>query len=220
MQHVALVNGSESFGRYLFNPSKLLALAVDGKTIADHNIHSLVFPTVVRLPTEAEDQGETIVKKAIEIKADVILSFGLASEAKGFRFERSATNWIDNVRYCLPYENDHPIDSKHPSMEQIHHDLSPWNFTLIKRRFVQAGVPFDPKISDDPGQFSCNSWIYRTYYALKKYKLAIPYAFIHLPCMEETIQFIPDFPRDKKLVISPSQILKGFEILLSCYMPS
>lgn len=219
MHKTALVTGSESFGRYVNNPSKWLALAVDGKIISNHYLHSLIFPTVVRLPPEAENQGEVIVQKAIEIKASVILSFGLASEAKGFRFERSATNWISNLRYCLPYENNRPITESHPPKEQIHYDLSYWDFDQMKRLFTQRHVPLDPRISDDPGQFSCNSWMYRTYYALENHKCTIPYAFVHLPCTEDAIEFIPDFPRDKKLIISKPQILQGFEMLLRCYKP-
>lgn len=220
MYSIALVTGSESFGRYVNNPAKWLALAVEGKIIVGHRIHSLVFPTVVLLPPDAEDQGETIVRKAIEIGANVILSFGLASEAQGFRFERSAINWVDNVRYCLSYENNRPIDPTRPPKEQIHCNLAPWNFDRIRMCFEEADVPFDPRISDDPGQFSCNSWIYRTYFALQRHKLTIPYAFVHLPCTESAIEFIPDFPRDKKLIISPTQILKGFEILLEGYSVS
>lgn len=217
MYKTALVTGSESFGRYVNNPSKWLALAVDGKTIQNHFVNSLFFPTVVRLPVDAEDQGEVIVQKAIEIKASVILSFGLASEAKGFRFERTATNWISHKHYCLPYENNHPITEFHPAKEQIHYDLSCWDFELMKKLYSDEHVPLDSRISDDPGLFSCNAWMYRTYYAMKKYKLNIPYAFVHLPCTEAAIEFIPDFPRDRKLVISHPQILKGFEILLRCY---
>src|SRR6185437_5492545 len=158
----ALITGFETFGNYLFNPSKWLALSVDGKRISDYEIHSLVFPSVVRFSEDAENPGDRVVKKAQEIGADVIISFGLASDVKGFRLERSASNWIYNEKYCTEYENNNPLNSSLPEKEQIHNDLSNWNFEKIKKLFAKEKIPFDSTISDDPGQFCCNALIYRT----------------------------------------------------------
>src|SRR3989339_663820 len=207
MQKTALITGSESFGRYLMNPAKWLALTAEGKIIAGHKISSLVFPTTIMIPPHAEDSGATIVKKAQEMKASVILSFGLASEAKGFRLERSGYNWIFNEKYCPVYENNYPIDQVKPSREKLQIDLSKWNLPLMKQLFQKEHIPLDPQISDDPGRFSCNSWIYRTLVAMKKYHLHIPYLFVHSACTEETIELIPDFPRDKKIVIPKEYLL-------------
>ena len=214
----ALLTSSETFGRYVFHPGKWLVTWADGKIISNHKIHSLVFPTTVMLPPGVEDSGTTIVKKAIEIKADVIITFGLASEIKGFRIERSGYNWIENLKYCQPYENYHPIDLNHSDKERVEIDLSWWNLDLIKKLFKEKGLPLDPNISDDPGFFSCNSWIYRTVLAIKKYNLTVPYIFIHTACTEETIELIPDFPRDKKMVIPKESTLKALEIFLRSYI--
>lgn len=213
----ALVTGSESFGKYMINPAKWIALYADGKIIAGHKIFSLVFPTSTLLPTGVEDTGTTIVKKAIEINASVILSFGLASEAKGFRMERSGYNWIENIKYCQPYENYHPLDADNPPKEQVQTDLTQWDLDLIKKLFNEKKLPLDPRISDDPGRFSCNSWIYRTVVAMKKLNYSIPYLFVHSACTEETIEFIPDFPRDKKTIIAKEDLAKALEIFLLSY---
>lgn len=217
MQKTALITGSESFGKYMINPAKWIALYADGKIIAGHKMYSLVFPTTTLFPVGVEDPGTTIVKKAIEINASVIISFGLASEAKGFRMERSGYNWIENIKYCQPYENYHSLDTNRPSKEQIKIDLSQWDLTLMKRLFNKKRIPLDPKISDDPGRFSCNSWIYRTVIAMEKHKLLTPYLFVHSACTEETIELISDFPRNKKTIISKEYLLKALEILLRSY---
>lgn len=60
----AIITGSETFGKYITNPTKWLALAVDGKIIADYEIYSIVFPSIVLFPQRIENHGETIVKKA------------------------------------------------------------------------------------------------------------------------------------------------------------
>lgn len=213
----ALITGSETFGKYITNPTKWLALATDGKIINGHKIHTLVFPSVIRLPNDAENPGETIVKKAIEINADVIISFGMASGVKGFRIERTATNWIENKAYCTPYESKKPIDPSKLSHEKVQIDLTPWNLSKIKKDFEKKRIPYDSKISDNPGQYSCNGWIYRTIYALKKHNCKIPYLFVHTACTKKTIEFIPDFPMDKKVLIKEKDLLGALEVFLGTY---
>lgn len=210
----AIVTGSETFGKYITNPTKWLALSADGKVIAGYEIHSFVFPSIVLLPEGMENPGETIVKKAQEIGADVILSFGMASEVKGFRLERSATNWIHNEKYLSPSENNKPLDSSQPEKEQITADLSSWDIEKMQKLFADAHIPFDSTISDDPGQYSCNSWIYRTLVAMKKKQLTIPYIFVHSACTEEAIELISDFDRENKQINKKEDLLKALEILL------
>ena len=74
----AIITGSETFGKYMTSPTKWLALYADGKVIADYEIHSLIFPAVVLLTEGEENPGEIIARKAQEISADVIISFGMA----------------------------------------------------------------------------------------------------------------------------------------------
>src|SRR3990167_276218 len=106
----ALITGSETFGKYITNPTKWLALYADGKVIAGYEIHSLVFSSVVFFSEGAENPEEIITRKAREINADVIISFGMASEIKGFRLERSGTNWVYHEKYLSPSENNRVLD--------------------------------------------------------------------------------------------------------------
>lgn len=212
----ALITGSETFGSYMTNPTKWLALSSNGKTIAGHEVRSLVFPTPMRLPEGVENPGETIVREAKAMEADVILSFGLASEANGFRIERSATNWMHNEKYALPYENNLPIDPSRPEKEAAHIDLSRWDMEDMQARFAAASIPLNPDISDDPGQYTCNSWIYRTLRAMERESLSVPYLFVHVSCTEDAIELMPQFDRNKVL-ITREDMAGALEILLQSY---
>lgn len=212
-----IVTGSETFGNYITNPTKWLALFVDGKDIAGYEIHSLVFPSVVLLPEGIENPGETIVRKAKEIGADIVISFGMASEVKGFRLERTGVNWICSEKYLSSSENNRPLDPSQPEKEQIKVDLSDWDIEKMRGLFTNAHIPFDSKISDDAGQYSCNSWIYRTLLEMKKKQLAVPYLFVHSACTEEAIELIPEFDRVNKLLNKKEDLLKALEIILKSY---
>jgi len=213
----ALITGSETFGKYLANPTKWLALSANGKVIADYEIHSLVFPAVVLFPEGEENPGEVIVKKAQEINADVIISFGMASEVKGFRLEQTGINWIYNEKYLSSFENNRPVDPTEPEKEQLQTDLSSWNMQKMQELFTKANIPFESKISDDAGQYACNGWIYRTLLEIKKQKIKTPYVFVHCSCTEEAIELIPDFDRKNKLLIKKEDMLKELEIILQSH---
>lgn len=86
--------------------------------------------------------------------------------------------------------------------------------------FKTARLPLDPDVSDDPGQYACNGWIYRTLIAKKKQNVGIPYLFVHMACTEETIELIPDFDREKKILIKKEDTIKALEIILQSYNPS
>jgi len=212
----ALITGSETFGDYIFNPTKWLALTARGKIINDHKIHTMVLPAIVLDQKNAPDSGEIIVKKAIELDAKAIISFGMASDVKGFRIERSATNWIENEKYCSEYENKQRIDEGRLAREQVQVDLSRWNLEKMEKEFKKQKLQFESKISDDPGNFSCNGWIYRTVRAMKKYNLKIPYLFVHVSCTKETIEFVPDFS-PKKMLIKKEDLMRGLEVILKWY---
>ena len=213
----ALITGSETFGKYITNPTKWLALSADGKVIAGYEIHSLVFPSVVLNPEGVENKGEATIRKAQEIGADVIISFGMASEVKGFRLEKTGVNWVYNKKYLSEKENNRPLEPSQPEKEKMEADLSHWDIEKMKELFVDANLPFESNISNDAGQYSCNSWIYRTLLAMNKQKLNIPYLFVHCACTEEAIEFIPDFDRVNKLLIKKEDMLKALEIIIQSY---
>ncbi|OGZ01868.1 MAG: hypothetical protein A2946_02955 [Candidatus Liptonbacteria bacterium RIFCSPLOWO2_01_FULL_53_13] len=216
MTKKALITGSETFGKYITNPTKWLALSADGKVIAGYEIYSLVFPSVVLNAEGVENKGEATIRKAQEIGADVIISFGMASEVKGFRLEKSGINWVYNKKYLSDKENNRPLEPSQPKKEKIETDLSLWDIEKMKGLFANANLPFEASTSDDAGQYSCNSWIYRTLLAMKKQKLNIPYLFVHCACTEEAIELVSDFDRSK-ILIKKEDMLKALEIVLQSY---
>ena len=213
----AIVTGSESFGKYILNPSKWLALHVDGKVIANHKIHSLVFPSVTMLPEGVEHPGETVVKKAKEISTDVIISFGLSSSVNQFRLERTGINWSEN-KYCQPYEFAKPLEKDRPEKERVQLDESLWDFNKMHSLFEQKGINLEQTFSDEAGMYSCNSWIYRIIVTMKKYNLHIPYIFVHTACTKESIEMVTNFPRDEKVLITKEDLVKGLEAVLESYI--
>ncbi|HEY4513083.1 MAG TPA: hypothetical protein VJH06_01035 [Candidatus Paceibacterota bacterium] len=210
----AIITGSETFGKYMTSPTKWLALYADGKVIADYEIHSLIFPAVVLLTEGEENPGEIIARKAQEISADVIISFGMASEAKGFRLERNGINWIYNEKYLTSFENNQRLDPSQPEKEKLETNVSVWNVEKMQELFIKANIPFESKISEDAGQYACNGWIYRTLLAMKKKQLTIPYLFVHCSCTEEAIELMPEFDKVNKLIIKKEDTLKALEIIL------
>lgn len=217
MAKKAIITGSESFGKYISNPSKWLAVYTDGKAIGNHKIHSLVFPSITRIPEGVEDAGTTIVKTAQTENANVIISFGLSSTVKGFRLERSATNWSEN-KYCQVYENGFPLETNYPPKEIVQIDLSLWDLPKMHRLFKENNLSLEEKISDDPGQYSCNSWIYRTIKAMEKLNYKVPFIFVHTACTEEAIELIPNFPRNEKITIKKEELVTALELLLQSYL--
>ena len=211
----AIITGAETFGDYIMNPSKWLALSANGKTIAGYNINSMVFSCTVCVPTSCDNPGQLIVQKATEIDADVVISFGIKSSAQGIKLERSGTNWVNNEKYLLPSENNKPLEPSLPAKQQIQSDLSYWDIDKMHRLLAESNIKFESDISDSAGLYVCNGWIYRTLLAMDEKQLKIPYLFVHLPCTEESIELIPDFDRTNKTLIKKEDTLKVLEIILS-----
>ncbi len=212
----AIITGSETFGKYITNPTKYLALSANGKVISGYKIHSLLFPSVVYVPEGSENPGETIVRKAKEIGANAIISFGMSSGVKGLQLERTGTNWIYNEKYLTASENNRPLDNSRKEKERIQAKLSHWDLGKMKALFTKAKIPFEADISDDAGGYSCNSWIYRTLIAMKRQRLDISYLFVHTPCTKEAIELMPEFDKNKTL-IKKEDLLKALEIILQCH---
>ncbi|MEK6923734.1 MAG: hypothetical protein AABW54_00665 [Candidatus Micrarchaeota archaeon] len=214
----AIVTGIEPFGPYRFNPTAWLAEQVHGKVISGYKIHSIVLPSEVRPSEGGVDHGETIVRKAQEIGADVIISLGIASEVRGFRIECQGTNWAYNEKYLPKSENDRPLDMARPEKEVLKMDLRPWNVRFLKRQFEKAGLPLERKISDDAGKYSCNSIIYRTLLAKKRRGLKTPFLFVHVSCTPETVRQIKGFD-ERKHLNKKEDLLTALEIILRLSNP-
>ncbi len=211
----AILTGFFQFGKYSVNPTEVLLNGLKDQVMSGHLIYCQIFPTkIFEIPLFFA--GETIALLVNDFKAKVIISFGLASEARGLRIESCAVNWVENDKYCTPQENRRPVDRLSDKKEVLKIDLAKWDIAKMFAGFRKYGIPFEPTVSTDAGGFCCNALIYRVLQRLRLNRISIPYIFIHLPCTPASILSISDFDKNKVL-ITEEQLAKAVEIILTCY---
>lgn len=213
----AILTGFQTFGEYVVNPTEILARSLDGKILSGHKIHPFVFPKLILPLTPSEDYGRIIVESALKNKISVIISLGLSSAIKGFRLERSCTNWVESDKYCSELENRMPIVEFHQKRKMKFVPLNRWDLPLMFEGFRKTGIPFESEISFDAGTYCCNALMYRVLDAMEISGLEIPFLFAHVPCTEESILGVADFDRQKTL-IKQEQLKKGVEVILQSYV--
>jgi len=211
----ALLTGFQAFGNYAVNNTEVLACSLAGRTICGHAIHSLVFSADI-FPPDGQDYGRRIVSTAMSLRASVIISFGLASEARGVRIESRATNWVQNPRYCQPHENERRIVESLPKEEARRIDLARWDLDRLRQQLGSQGIPFEPTTSENANNYCCNALMFRTLLAMQYLWCQIPYIFLHVACTAAAAASIPDFD-SKKVIISERQLENVVSILLDSY---
>jgi pyrrolidone-carboxylate peptidase len=219
-----LITGFEPFGDYTENLSEVAATKL--KVIGDYNVYSLVFPVRIfpvsrkriisytvnnvrrfyAQPINDINYGDMIVAYAKEIDACAIISLGISSEVRGIRIETSATNWVENYKYCLESEQRRAISSYFAAKETLGVDLDKWrlgklwNIGVLTNEFHKSGIDCNVTLSSDAGSFCCNALMFRTLASLRKNSCEIPYLFLHIPCSAEAVKDNPDFDRTKELM--------------------
>lgn len=190
-----LLTGFEKFGDYHENISEVAASSL--KILGDYEVHGLVFPVRI-FPENGEDYGETILAKAREIKADAIISMGIASATNGFRIETRAVNWVENHKYCIDAEQRRVLDESLILKKVLTANLNPWHLKYLWdvaelfEKLRDQKIYCDVNYSHDAGTFCCNALMFRTLNAIEKQKCEIPYLFLHVnPSLElNTLQKI------------------------------
>lgn len=178
-----LITGFKPFGDYVENVSEIAATEI--KALGDYSVQGIVFSTII-FPENGEDYGETIVAYAKEIKANAIVSLGIASAVQDIRIESRAINWVENEKYCLRSEQRRVIDETLILKKEFKVDLEKWSLSKLwhralleeKMSFSEADCKLDS--SHDAGTFCCNALMFRTLRALQKNDLDIPYLFLHV----------------------------------------
>lgn len=210
----AILTGFQPFGAYPANPTKELALSLDGKILVGHRIRSFVFPTLVLSPEGEEDWGRKLVDEALALDASVIISLGLASESQGLRVEKFAANWVENDKYCTAFENRKPVQADRPAHEKLQMPLAHWD--LVKLHFELLGTNTPLQMSEDAGGYCCNALMYRTLRVMQDFGVDIPFVFAHVPCTRELVVHMPDFDRMGKAIIQQKDIHRAvWKLLLS-----
>lgn len=234
-----LITGFEPFGSYSENLSQLAATKLkklgnwdvygmvfpvrifprkENKNTNSVNVGGASFPVVVSTET-IENYGELIVAKALEIKADAIISLGIASDVHGLRIETRAINWVENFKYGLVCEQQKVIASNFLPKEELKVNREKWNLTKLwhlsslSDKFNEADFDCNLNFSADAGTFCCNALMFRTLAALQKNKCEIPYLFLHTPCSPGAVKNISDWDLTKDLM-SLEKLAKVLEIIL------
>jgi Pyrrolidone-carboxylate peptidase (N-terminal pyroglutamyl peptidase) len=142
-----LITGFEPFGPYEENLSQLAATKL--QTLGDWDVYGMVFPVLIFPRQKSKDistvtvgnasfpvvvstettlnYGELVVAKALEIKADAIISLGIASDVRGLSIETRAINWVENAKYGLMCEQRKPIASNFLPKEYLRVNREKWH---------------------------------------------------------------------------------------------
>jgi len=188
------------------------------KDISTVTVGNASFPVVVSTETTL-NYGELVVAKALEIKADAIISLGIASDVRGLSIETRAINWVENAKYGLMCEQRKPIASNFLPKEYLRVNREKWHLTKLchlsslMEKFNEADFDCELNFSADAGTFCCNALIFRTLVALQKNKCEIPYLFLHTPCSPGAVKNISDWDATKDLM-SLEKLAKILEIIL------
>lgn len=177
-----LVTGFDPFGGEKINPA-LEAVKLLPEEIAGAEIVKLEIPTVFH------KSAETMRKKALEVKPDMILCVGQAGGRYALTPERVAINQ-DDAR--IPdNEGNQPIDVP------IQTDGPPAYFATLPikamvEKIKETGVA--AAVSNSAGTYVCNHIMYQALYLTDKDLPGVPAGFIHVPFIPEQVADKPDQP--------------------------
>lgn len=170
-----LCTGYEPFGDHEDNPSKRVAEALDGETVAGHDVVGAV------LPVEFDAVGSELRALIEEHDPAAVISTGLAAGRTAVTVERVAINVDDAV--TVP---DNADDSPHAT--PIVADGADAHFATIPvvetvEAMLDAGVP--AAVSNTAGTHCCNHVLYTALDYFEQEELDVPAGFVHLPLTPE-----------------------------------
>ena len=192
-----LVTGFKRSGGYLSNPTETLLDRINETKIGGYRIKTLVFPAEV-----AVGFGYISVNTALLNQATIILSLGLWSSIRGVQLEKFCQNWVDNVKYCPPSQNNQPVSKHEPPKEII--EIPSTGYDIQKFSSGLNGWGLELFTSNKPSGFCCNSLAYSTMCAIRGRALNLGFTFLHVPCTNECI--LPE-ERKGKFIITEEQLL-------------
>lgn len=164
-----LITGFEPYGKEKYNPSREVALKLNGSEINESKIFG------VEMPVSYKKVKEKLIGEIEEVKPQIIINLGLAPGTPYIRVERVAINIMD-----AGPDNDgyRPID------EPIEPNGPPAYFATIPikeiiKKLRENGIP--ASISNSAGTFLCNCIMYHTLHYISTRKLRTLAGFIHIP---------------------------------------
>ncbi|MBP6858292.1 MAG: hypothetical protein KBC33_00455 [Candidatus Pacebacteria bacterium] len=202
------------YGNYPHNSTQIVAQLLDGKTIGQYRIKSIIFKACI--PAPGEDRGIRLLNEALELKAHCIISLGMASQKKGLTIETCTFNRVDCAEYCLPEINGTRIDTEAAYDNELKLDLAIWDLEQFRHICSMERLRVD--FSNNPGGFCCNHLMYQLQSAQIRYSRYshIPWIYFHVPCSPECVpEPIQEFRKAGKVTMEKDHIVLGLELLLS-----
>ena len=189
-----LITGFDAFGGENINPSWESVKLINEKT-ANFNVTKLQIPTVFG------KASEIVVKKAEEIKADVIICVGQAGGRKAVTAEVVAINLMEAK---IPdNEGNQPVNQ--PIVDGGDNAY----FSTLPVREIVAKLKnegIDADLSFSAGAFVCNELLYTL---LQKYdKTNVKVGFIHVP-------FLPEQAKNNQPSMPLDTIVKALETVIN-----
>ncbi len=171
MKRKLLITGFDPFGGASINPAWEAVKLLPGQ-IADFEVHKLEIPTVFGLA------AETVLKKAAEVKPDVILCIGQAGGRAAVTPERIGVN-IRDAKITDNAGNQPEGQFVVPEGPAAYFATVP--VMAMAQAIRDAGLP--GQVSNSAGAFVCNDTLYLLlhHYAGTNVKVG----FIHVPWLPE-----------------------------------
>ena len=169
---IILVTGFGPWHTNDINPSGLAAIAMNNTTINEYKIIGF------ELPVDFQESVDQMVQAIDTYEPDLIISLGLAANAKNIRVEILAINIRFDSLADKPFTTLRYIDKDGPLFLRS---------TLTIDESVQAIKQYTPSIkSYSAGLYICNTLFYQTIRYLNEHDKDIPMGFIHVPQITPT----------------------------------
>ena len=168
-----LLTGFEPFLTFTVNPTMKIVEELDGMIIGGYEVTSKV------LSVDFAQSGAQLVQYLEELKADAVISLGLAGGRYKITPERIAINVKDGA---ADNQGHVPID------ENIQLDGNPGYFSTLPIRLMidelkKEGLP--AAISNTAGTYLCNNVMYESLHYAQMNNLNMLCGFIHIPASHE-----------------------------------
>ncbi len=172
-----LLTGFEPFGGDLSNPSREIAIALDGHEFETYRVKSLV------LSVDGSRAPKQLVKRLDALEPVVVIMLGLARGRVQIALERVAVNLLDyripdnagRVHHGQPIVNDGP--------EAYFSTLPTARILEMWHSSNQPGY-----VSNTAGLYLCNQVFYTARHHLEtRGRSTVPAGFIHLPSHESLV---------------------------------
>lgn len=164
-----LITGFEPYGKEEHNPSREIAIKLDGSEIDGSKIFG------AEMPVSYKKIKEVLIEKIKEVKPKIIINLGLSPGVSYIRLERVAINIMDAGPDNDGYRPiDEPIEPEGPAAY-----FSTIPIKKIVENLKKEGIP--AAISNSAGTFLCNCIMYHTLHYIFTENLNAIAGFIHVP---------------------------------------